>query len=108
MTDHKTIDAHPLTGSRPSHLTPVQRPQVMAHEPVQKRFQRSLDDARHVCNLARELSTILTGVTPPEPPREQPPASAKGMLSQLDFQAGELERRIDDLRGTIEHIRAQL
>lgn len=81
---------------------------VMHHEPMPKRFQRSLEDARNVCNLAREISTILTGSSPTEPPRETAPASAKGMLATLDHQAAELERRMEDMRTVLDHIRAAL
>lgn len=105
MSDSKIIEHRPITAALAA-VPPGNRPGTS--EPVHRRVQAALDEAKHIANLARELSIILTGSAPQESTRDHSPPSNKGMFQILDFQAGELAKRLDDIRQTIEHIRGQV
>ena len=98
MTDHTSITS----------LTPVRRP--LSHEPetVTKRLQSTLDEARRVSAIVRDLGVVLVGNQAPEPMRDHVGTSSRGLFETITSQADAIDRCFTDIRTVIENIQRRI
>lgn len=76
-----------------------------APEPAHKRLVSTLDMARELKTLARDLGIALAGANPSEPTAPTRRSGEKGFFAGLDAQAGEIERELESARVALENIR---
>lgn len=108
LTVVTTRPAVPVPPTEPyapfSRQTPAsaERP---AAEPAHKRLVATLEAAKELKLLAREIGTLLAGSNPGEPQTPIRRSDQKGFFAGLDAQATEIEREIESARATLENIR---
>lgn len=74
-------------------------------EPAHKRLVSTLEMARELKTLARDLGITLAGANPGEPTAPTRRSGEKGFFAGLDAQAGEIERELESARVALENIR---
>lgn len=74
-------------------------------EPAHKRLVSTLEMARELKALARDLGMTMAGANPGEPPAPTRRSGEKGFFAGLDAQAGEIERELESARVALENIR---
>ena len=74
-------------------------------EPAHKRLVGTLEMARELKTLARDLGITLAGANPGEPTVPTRRSGEKGFFAGLDAQASEIERELESARVALENIR---
>lgn len=77
---------------------------------ISRRLQKTLDEARQVTQLARELGQVLVGQTAnPEGYRARDVGTdSRGIFATIDAQAGEIEKELAEIRTVFSNIKRQL
>ena len=75
---------------------------------MDRRLAHAVDEAAALAQMAREISATLTGNSPPDTQREPAPPSSKGIFANIDHQALQIEKRLEETRAALEMIKAHL
>lgn len=74
-------------------------------EPAHKRLVTTLEAAKELKLLARDIGTLLAGSNPGEPTTQIRRSDQKGFFAGLDAQASEIERELESARVALENIK---
>lgn len=98
-----------LTRTNLAPLAPLHRPLSPQPDKLTKRLHATLEEARTIANMVRELGVALVGNQAPEPMRDtQSSSSARGLFETIASQADEIDRRFAEIRSVLENIRRQI